>query len=322
MLELLGLSYSGAEYPGLEDLTFAVGPGEVFGLLGPLEAGLGTLPRLLATLLRPTAGDALIGGHRLSANPEAVRASLGFVPQFSGAYEDMRAGEYLEFFALAYGVGHTTVPHRTRYLLELVGLAERRNDLLRTLNREEKWRLRLARTLVHDPPVVVLDRPMNGLAPSARRGLGELIGQLGELGKAVLLISNILSDVQGVCRRVGLLQRGRLTAQGEAEDIIRRHCPQRLIEVQLAEPAAGSEAAETLCTLAATLPHVSLPQLEKRSLTFFLSWEAPGVGATVEELVRLGLAVSAFREHEVNPEFYAAQVAEETGHGSGVTGHG
>jgi ABC-2 type transport system ATP-binding protein len=202
------------------DLT--VDRGEIFGLVGPNGAGKTTILRMLATILRPSAGTAEIDGWSVTRNPDQVRRVLGFMPDVFGVYDDMKVWEYLDFFARCYGLPAAGRRRMIGDLLELVDLGDKRDDYVQTLSRGMEQRLCLAHALVHDPQVLLLDEPASGLDPRARVELRELLRELRTLGKTILISSHILPELEELCTSVAIVDRGQVLAQGRVSDIEKR----------------------------------------------------------------------------------------------------
>lgn len=223
------------------DLT--VDQGEIFGLVGPNGAGKTTTLRILATLLRPSAGIAEIAGHSVTRNPDDVRRVLGFMPDAFGVYDDMKVWEYLDFFARCYGID---APARRRIigdLLDLVDLGDKRDAYVQTLSRGMQQRLCLAHALVHDPTVLLLDEPASGLDPRARVELRELLRELRNLGKTILISSHILPELEELCTSVAIVDHGQVLAQGRIADIERRLRFGAVLRVRLLAEGDALEAA-------------------------------------------------------------------------------
>jgi ABC-2 type transport system ATP-binding protein len=203
-------------------VDLAIEPGEIFGLVGPNGAGKTTTLRMLATLLQPTSGDAEIDGWSVTRNPDQVRRVLGFMPDVFGVYDDMKVWEYLDFFARCYGLPAAARRRMIGDLLELVDLAPRRDDYVQTLSRGMEQRLCLAHALVHDPKVLLLDEPASGLDPRARVELRELLRELRNLGKTIVISSHILPELEELCSSVAIVDQGKVLAHGRVADIERR----------------------------------------------------------------------------------------------------
>jgi ABC-2 type transport system ATP-binding protein len=217
--------------------------GEIFGLVGPNGAGKTTTLRILATLLRPSAGEAEIAGMSVTRNPDQVRRVLGFMPDAFGVYDDMKVWEYLDFFARCYGIGPAARRRMIGDLLELVDLGDKRDAYVQTLSRGMQQRLCLAHALVHDPLVLLLDEPASGLDPRARVELRELLRELRSLGKTILISSHILPELEELCTSVAIVDRGQVLAQGRVSDIERRLRFGAVLRVRLLLEGEALEAA-------------------------------------------------------------------------------
>ncbi|MCI0344162.1 MAG: ABC transporter ATP-binding protein [Chloroflexi bacterium] len=227
-------------------VELAVEPGEIFGLVGPNGAGKTTLLRMLATLLEPTAGDAVVAGESIRRNPAAVRRVLGFMPDVFGVYDDMKVWEYLDFFGRCYGLPAARRRRIISDLLELVDLGSKRDAYVQQLSRGMQQRLCLAHALVHDPQVLLLDEPASGLDPRARIELRELLRELRRLGKTIVISSHILPELEEICTSVAILDRGGVLASGRISDIEQRLRVGAVLRVRvLADEAGIDEAAES-----------------------------------------------------------------------------
>ena len=206
----------------LRDVSFEVGHGEIFGFIGPNGAGKTTTIRIMATLLEPLAGRVEIDGFDVAVDPEAVRKIIGYMPDHAGVYERVTVREYLEFFADAYKVAPDGNYGVVDAGMELTDLTKLKDKLVATMSKGMKQRLQLARTLLHDPKVLILDEPASDLDPRARIEIRDLLVELRNMGKTVFLSSHILTELADVCTSVAILERGRLVVAGPISDIARR----------------------------------------------------------------------------------------------------
>jgi ABC-2 type transport system ATP-binding protein len=235
-------------YPGtvaVAGLDLDIADGEIFGLVGPNGAGKTTTLRILATLLRPTSGEAEVAGISVTKNPDDARRVLGFMPDVFGVYDDMKVWEYLDFFARCYGIPAARRRRMIGDLLDLVDLGDRRNAYVQGLSRGMQQRLCLAHTLVHDPQVLLLDEPASGLDPRARVELRELLRELRSLGKTIVISSHILPELEELCTSVAIVDHGRVLAQGRVPDIERRLRAGAVLRVKLLADDAGYETARS-----------------------------------------------------------------------------
>ncbi len=221
-IELRGVHRFFGPTHAVNDVSFCVYPGEVFGYIGPNGAGKTTSMRILATLDEPSSGDALVDGFSVTEDPDRVRRRLGFMPDYFGTYDNVDVHEYLDFFARAYGLRGKERSDAIRFVKDFTGLDKLEHKPINGLSKGMKQRLCLGRTMIHDPPVMVLDEPAAGLDPRARIELREMITRLAELGKAILISSHILTELAEVCDRVAIIEAGQLLAVGSVEEISRR----------------------------------------------------------------------------------------------------
>ncbi|MEN6624797.1 MAG: ABC transporter ATP-binding protein [Candidatus Sumerlaeia bacterium] len=291
MIETRDLSWSIGRHSRLEGLTISVAEGEVVGLLGPIHSGKSTALKLLATLIAPTGGSASVAGHDLVGEPEEIRRRVGYLPFFMGLYDDMRVSEYIEFFARCAQVDPERVLDR---LLGLADLADRADEYVDGLDREARQRLGLVRTLVHDPPVLLLDHPSIGLDLPACLRMRELIGRVRGMGKTILACSNMMTDLVGLCDRIGVLHEGRLVALGAAGEIAGRLGGGRLLELELAGPAAD------IAAQARRHPAVLEADAEEQYLLLSLDGRVVNPLEVVRQITEGVAEVVRLREHQVD----------------------
>jgi ABC-2 type transport system ATP-binding protein len=221
-LEAKGLSRSYGDLTAVANFSLVVQPGAVYGLIGPNGAGKTTSLRMLATLLPPSTGEAWIKGASVLRDPRGARRQLGYMPDFFGVYPELKVAEYLDFYAACHDVPADERPRLIADLLDLVELSSKRDGYVEGLSRGMQQRLGLARALVHDPGVLLLDEPASGLDPRARRELREVVRELGRMGKAVVISSHILAELADLCTHVAIMDRGRIVVEGEIDEVTRR----------------------------------------------------------------------------------------------------
>ena len=222
MIELRNFGKDYGAFTAVENLSLKIEEGEMFGIIGPNGAGKSTSIRFLATLLRATRGDGEINGYSVSEDPMNVRRSVGYMPDSFGVYDGMKVWEFLDFFAVAYRIGRNQRKQVIRDVLELLDLTYKRDDFVNGLSRGMKQRLCLAKTLVHDPPVLILDEPASGLDPRARVEVKALLKELRRMGKTILISSHILTELADCCTSIGIIERGQLLMHGPIDGVYRR----------------------------------------------------------------------------------------------------
>ena len=226
MIEVINFTKRYGDFVAVDNLSFAIGKGEIFGFIGPNGAGKSTTIRFLATLLRPTSGEGRVAGFSVTTEPMSVRRVIGFMPDDFGVYDGMKVWEFLDFFAVAYEIPRSYRKKIIGEVLDLLDLTHKRDDYVNGLSKGMKQRLCLAKTLVHDPPVLILDEPASGLDPRARLEMKALLNELKQMGKTILISSHILSELADFCTSIGIIERGKMLAAGNIQEIqaqIRSH---------------------------------------------------------------------------------------------------
>jgi ABC-2 type transport system ATP-binding protein len=242
IIETRHLTKQYGKLTALSDVNLTVEEDAVFGFIGPNGAGKTTTMRILTTLLRPTSGEAFVAGASVARDPRAVRRVIGYMPDFFGVYDDMKVWEYLDFFAACYDIPESKRHGLVDDLLNLVDLQHRRDDFVDKLSRGMKQRLCLARTLAHDPQVLILDEPASGLDPRARIEIRELLRELRRMGKTIFFSSHILSEVAEICTHIGVIEAGKLVTAGSLEDIRQRLIPHRVLKIDVLDRAEDARA--------------------------------------------------------------------------------
>ncbi len=280
----------------VKNLSFDIPQGEVFGFIGPNGAGKTTTIKVLATLLRPAGGTASIGGTNVTVHPRRVRRTIGYMPDFFGVYEDLTVNEYLHFFAAAYRLDRAKRRSVVDDLLALTDLGDKRDSPVEALSRGMKQRLGLARVLVHDPDLLLLDEPASGLDPRARIEIRELLKELKRMGKTILLSSHILHELAQVCTRIGIIEAGRMVATGSLEDIYRQLGLMRLIHVQIANET------DEMVERAKALPGVASVERHIDRLCFHVQEGVLAPEDLLEELHGIGARIHMFQPEAMDME--------------------
>jgi ABC-2 type transport system ATP-binding protein len=297
MIEALNLTKQYGDVPALRGVSFAIGEGDIFGFIGPNGAGKTTTIKILATLVKPTTGNAKVCGESIHGDTRKIRTRVGYMPDSFGVYEEMRVDEYLEFFAAAYGIPGARRRTVVDDILKLVDLGSIADRLVGQLSRGTQQRLGLARVLVHDPKVLLLDEPASGLDPRARIEIRELIKELGRMGKTVLVSSHILSDLADICNKVGIIEKGRLVFTGTMAELGAKTRTRRVVSVAVEE---GGERAQ-----AALAEHPAVESIEALdgALKLTLRDDPAATPAVVAEaLVKAGLRLSLLQEEKPDLE--------------------
>jgi ABC-2 type transport system ATP-binding protein len=252
MIETRGLVKTFGKFIAVNGLSLEVPSGSIYGFVGPNGAGKTTTMRILTTLTRPTSGQAWVAGHDVTEERRAVRRAIGYMPDEFGVYDDLRVWEYLDFFAACYDIPENQRRNLISDLLELVDLSHRREDMVDKLSRGMKQRLSLARTLAHDPSILILDEPASGLDPRARIEIRELMVELSRMGKTIFFSTHILADVENICTHVGIIEGGEMVVQGSMDEMRNQFMTHREIIVTV----KSSEAAEEVRSLVAGIEGV------------------------------------------------------------------
>jgi ABC-2 type transport system ATP-binding protein len=218
-VETIGLTRAYGTITALNDLNLVINPGDLFGFIGSNGAGKTTTLRILATFLAPSAGTARVLGHDVIREADAVRHVIGYMPDFFGVYKDMEVTEYLDFFGACYKIPTAQREKTVNDVLELVGLSEKRGAIIGALSRGMQQRLGLARVLIHDPKVLLLDEPASGLDPRARIEMMAILQELQRMGKTIIISSHILSELQTLCNRVAIIEKGKLIYSGPVQGV-------------------------------------------------------------------------------------------------------
>ncbi|KMZ44277.1 MULTISPECIES: ABC transporter ATP-binding protein [Bacillales] len=290
MIQIQNLRKRYGKMEALKGLSLEIDKGTVFGFVGPNGAGKSTTMSILATLLEPTSGKAYVGGYEVTRHPKEVRKLIGYMPDFFGVYDNLTAEEYLDFYGANYDIPAAERKQIIPQLLELVNLTHKRDAYVDSLSRGMKQRLGLARSLVHNPEVLILDEPASGLDPRARIELREILKELRDMGKTIIISSHILPELAEMCDVIGIVEEGNLVAFGRVDEIYSKMQEQRVLRIRLLDRV------EEAMTRLREMPVITRVTREG-------NWVVAGFSGNDEEQVELlrelavsGYPVAAFNE--------------------------
>lgn len=296
MLEVKNLRKQYGPLTAVKGIQFCLQPGDVFGFIGSNGAGKTTTIRMLATLLEPTSGTATLNGVDILKNPMQIRRMIGYMPDFFGLYDDVKVWEYLDFFATIYQVPSRQREEVIDNVLELTDLTVKKYDFVQSLSRGMQQRLCLARCLVHDPMLLLLDEPASGLDPRARAELKELIAELGRMGKIVIVSSHILTELAGFCNTVGIMEKGELLAFGPVDSIIKGMQAHKTLIIRVLTNA--DDAGRLLRDQA----HVLAVEPSDGTIQVEFEGDSEAQAELLRGLILAGHKVTGFREEEADLE--------------------
>ncbi len=320
LLEVKGLSRFYGTLKAVDDITFSLHAGTILGFIGPNGAGKSTTMRIIATLDVPTSGEVLLDGKSLVARPDQARPLLGYMPDRYGTYDDMTVFEFLDFFARAYKLRGNERKSRVDSVMDFTGLTQLKDKLTSELSKGMKQRVALGRTLLHDPKLLILDEPADGLDPRARIELRELLRALAAQGKAVLISSHILTELSEICDTCAIIEQGHLLATGTVQEVLSRTsnaAPFSEVELTLYAGAGApldevSKKTERLLLEQPLVTNVSLLNNAVRFRLELAQGATPGSGWVEEASVRVlkvlvnaEIPVTSFRtrEHDLEDAF-------------------
>jgi len=296
MLEVRGLRKTYGDLTAVNGISFNLNPGDVFGFIGSNGAGKTTTIKMISTLIEPTGGTAVVNGFDILPNAIDVRRQIGYMPDFFGLYDDIKVWEYLDFFANIYGVSSRQRPEVIDNVLELTDLTVKKEAFVQSLSRGMQQRLCLARCLVHDPALLLLDEPASGLDPRARSELKELIIELGRMGKIVIVSSHILPELADFCNMVGIIERGSILALGPVDEIVKSGRSHRTIRIRLLTPVTDAERFLQAQPLISEISHT------EDAIVVGFQGELEDQACLLTELIGHGHKVIDFREEQADLE--------------------
>jgi len=296
MIELINFGKEYGDFRAVDCLNLKIEAGEMFGFIGPNGAGKSTTIRFLATLLKASRGEGIVNGHSVTKDPMSVRYSIGYMPDNFGVYDGMRVWEFLDFFAVAYKIGRTKRKQVIGDVLDLLDLGHKRDDYVNGLSRGMKQRLCLAKTLVHDPPVLILDEPSSGLDPRARIEVKALLKELRRMGKTILISSHILTELADCCTSIGIVERGQLLMHGPIEDVYRRIRGNRTVEVRFVDKM------DVGLSVIRSNPHTRNVVVDVNHCVVELDTDDKGVAELLTQLIQNKVEIRNFAEKDPSLE--------------------
>ncbi|HVA44777.1 MAG TPA: ABC transporter ATP-binding protein [Pirellulales bacterium] len=296
MIETRDLTKVYGDLHAISHLDIKLDAGDVFGFIGPNGSGKTTTMKILATLLNPTWGEAYVCGHSIYTHPKEIRRLIGYMPDFFGVYDDMKVIEYLEFFAAAYRIKGAKRRKVCDEVLDLVDLGYKRQALVTSLSRGMTQRLGLARVLLHDPQVLLLDEPASGLDPRARIEIRQLLKELRKMGKTIMVSSHILPELADICNKIGIIERGVLEVNSDVEEVMRRVRRQPILKIGVVGDNASA------ARLLETQPNVENVSATNGVMTVKLAAGSQDYSHLPTALIGAGFRLTLFKEEEVNLE--------------------
>ena len=295
MIETKQLTKRYGDLIAANEISLKLEKGDVFGFIGPNGSGKTTTMRMIATLLNPDYGEAYVCGMSIYTHPEEIRRLVGYMPDFFGVYDDMTVLEYLEFFAAAYRINGPARRKVCEEKLELVDMAFKRDAMVSQLSRGQTQRIGLARTLLHEPEVLLLDEPASGLDPRARIEMRNLLKQLGEMGKTVIVSSHILPELADVCTRVGMIEKGVMIVNGYVDEVMQKARQSIVLHIRVKQNA------EKAAALLEQHDDIDEVHMEQEMIVAKLQRDMD-YSMLPRLLMEAGFDLTLFREEDVNLE--------------------
>ena len=315
VIEIRELTKRYGDFVALDSLTIHLERGQILGFIGPNGAGKTTTIKILVGLSRPTSGSAFVAGLDCTKDVHALKRVIGYMPDTFGSYDNMRVREYLDFFGAAFKIPRTQRQKRIEEVMEISGATYMKDRYVESLSHGMKQRVAISRTLMHDPQVLILDEPANGLDPQARIEMRELILRLADMGKTLIVTSHILPELARICNVVAMITKGKLRAFGTLEEIMLKVRQRRMMEVQLVNPAQVDQAADIIRPME---KEVSVSKAESM-VRFSTDAQDDKLSQILAALTRGNIAVVQFREQELDLEdaFLSVTRAENNAAGQG-----
>ncbi len=311
MLVTENLTRRYGSFTALDQLSLQISDGELHGFVGPNGAGKTTTMRILATLLPATSGKAYVDGVEVSRDGRKIRRMVGYMPDFFGVYDGLKAWEYLDFYGRCYGISHRERVKMADRLLEIVRLSDKRNAYIDVLSRGMKQRLCLARSLIHDPKLLILDEPASGMDPRARAEMKDILRTLRNMGKTILISSHILPELSEMCDSLTIIDHGRLVFSGPVTELAKKMRGQAPLDIQLTEDATGEQTARAVALLKEFPGVIGILQPEERLLRVDFEGSHQETASLLQALLRKETPVVDFHRAPVNLEKVFMEVTQE-----------
>lgn len=296
MLTIRNLTKKYGKFIALNNLNLHIDKGEIYGFVGPNGAGKTTTMRIVCGLLQATSGQVLVDGIDALNQPKKIKSKVGYVPDFFGVYDNLKVMEYMEFFGSMYNLPADQVRQTSKGLLELVNLADKENAYVDGLSRGMKQRLCVARALIHDPDLLILDEPASGLDPRARFEMKEIMKNLGNMGKTIIISSHILPELAEMCTSVGVMERGNLIISGRVEDIMKQSKVSQPLKIEILENK------ELAIQLLRENPLVEKMSIREDAIILAYNGDEKEAGGLLNQLISQGVVIQNFYREKGNLE--------------------
>ena len=296
MPEILELNKKYGKFTALDSLSMNITENSIFGFVGPNGAGKTTTMKIMAGLLKADSGGIYINGEDILKNPKSIRDKIGYMPDFFGVYDDLKVSEYMDFYAGTYYIPYAERGTLIDNLLEVVDLTDKKDTYVDSLSRGMKQRLCLARSLIHDPELIILDEPASGLDPRARVEMKEILKELREMGKTIIVSSHILPELAEMCSEIGIIDHGKLVTQGTVNEIMNRINKKRMVKVKL------SNGKENLIRLLKEQSTVKEITENTDNVEFAFEGTNDNLISILRNIIMNGIPIYSFAENEGNLE--------------------
>jgi ABC-2 type transport system ATP-binding protein len=304
MLEIKNLTKQYGKFTALNNLNLEIRKGQIFGFVGPNGAGKTTTMRIIAGLLKADSGTVFVGGVDARNNPRGLKSKIGYMPDFFGVYDNLKALEYMEFYASIYGINGRKAKKLCLELMELVRLSEQADSYVDEMSRGMKQRLCLARSLVHDPELLILDEPASGLDPRARFEMKEILKELHNRGKTILISSHILPELAQMCSNIGIIEKGRMVVNGTVEEILSARGTASPIIMKF---TAGQESAVEVLKQDSLVQNIII---RENSISILFKGNEEEEANLLAVLIQNGARLSSFVREESSLESLFLQITE------------